>query len=255
MPNLRILLASLLVAAPLVSQIPLEVAVAPGSPAFDFYGWGPYRESVPRPDSLLGHAIGTRQTMYHQQWAVLDAMAAAAPDRARFEISGRSAEGKVMRLLIISSPANLARLEAIQSDLTALADPRVTDGSRAAEIVAGTPAVAFLSHSIHGNEPAGFEAAMMTAYTLLASESAQVKMLLDSLVVIINPSQNPDGHERFAAWSNSVALGLSAREALEQSEPWTIQGRFNHYRFDINRDLIAQSQPETRATAPPESTP
>ncbi len=243
------LAAALLVALPLTAQVPLTVSVAPGAPAYDFYGHGPYRNAVPRPESLLGYAIGSRQTMYHQQRAVLDAMVAAAGDRARTEVTGTTPEGKVMRLVIISSPANLARLDAIRADLAALADPRTTDRAAADAIIARTPAVVFLSHSIHGNEPAGFEAAMMTTYSLLASEAPEIRTLLDSTVVIINPSQNPDGHERFAAWSNSVALGLPEAAALERSEPWAIQGRYNHYRFDMNRDLLALSQPETRATA------
>ncbi len=240
---------SLLLAPAVAAQVPLTVRVAPGAPAYDFYGYGPYRAAVPRPDSLLGFAIGTRHTMYHQQQAVLDAMAAAAPDRVRFEVTGHSGEGKQMRLLLISSPANLARLDAIRADLAALTDARSTDAAAAAAIVARTPAVAMLSHSIHGNEPAGFEAAMITSYTLLASESPAITKLLDSLVIVINPSQNPDGHERFAAWSNSVSMALDEPVALEQSEPWSIQGRFNRTRFDMNRDLLAFSQPETRATA------
>lgn len=235
-------------ALPLAAQVPLEVKVAPGAVPFDFHGFGPYRPRVPRPDSLLGYPIGTRHTMYHQQQAVLDAMVAAAPDRARFEVTGRSGEGKVMRVVVISSPANIARVDAMRRDLAVLADARVTDAAAAEAIIARTPAVAFLSHSIHGNEPAGFETAMLTVYTLLASESPAIRSLLDSVVVVINPSQNPDGHERFAAWSNSVALGLDDPAALEQSEPWSIQGRFNRHRFDMNRDLLAWSQPETRNT-------
>jgi hypothetical protein len=248
-PSLSRLIAFSLLAFPVSAQVPLTVRVAPGAPAYDFYGHAPYRAAVPRPDSLLGHAIGTRHTMYHQQQAVLDAMVAAAPDRARFEVTGRTGEGKVMRVLVISSPANIARLDAVRADLAALADARSTDAAAARAIVARTPAVAMLSHSIHGNEPAGFEAAMVTAYTLLASEAPAIRTLLDSLVVVINPSQNPDGHERFAAWNNSIALALDEPAAVEQSEPWSIQGRFNRTRYDMNRDLLAMSQPETRATA------
>ena len=91
--SLSRLLAFSLIAAPLAAQVPLTVRVAPGAPAYDFYGSGPYRSAVPRPDSLLGHAIGTRHTMYHQQQAVLAAMVAAAPDRARFEVTGTTGEG------------------------------------------------------------------------------------------------------------------------------------------------------------------
>jgi hypothetical protein len=217
--------------------------------AYDWYRYAPYSARVPRPDSLLGHPIGSRHTMYHEQQGVIDRMIAAAPDRVRTEVIGTTAEGKVMRLLLISSPENLRRLDAIRADLDRLADPRATDAAAARAIAARTPAVVLLTHSIHGNEPAGFEAAMMTAYQLLASDHAEIQSILRDVVVLINPSQNPDGHERFAAWSNSVAVGSADPAALEGREPWSIHGRFNHYRFDMNRDLMAISQAETRALA------
>ena len=217
--------------------------------AFDWFGRGPYRSVVPRPDSLLGHPIGTRHTMFHQQQQVLDRMIAAAGDRVRTEVAGRTAEGRVLRLVIISAPENIARLDQIRADLSALADPRKTTAAAAAEIARRTPAVAMLSHSIHGNEPAGFEAAMMTVYQLLASDEPTTLDILKNVVTIINPTMNPDGHERFAAWSNSVAVGSDDPAALEQSEPWSVMGRVNHYRFDMNRDVLAQSQLETKALA------
>jgi hypothetical protein len=216
---------------------------------FDWYRYAPYNARVPRPDSLLGHPIGSRHTMYHEQQGVLDRMIAAAPDRVRTEVIGTTAEGKVMRLLIISAPENIAKLDQIRADLDKLADPRGTTASEARAIAARTPAVVLLTHSIHGNEPAGFEAAMMTAYQLLASDAPEVQGILKSVIVLINPSQNPDGHERFAGWSNSVAVGTDEPAALESREPWSIQGRFNHYRFDMNRDVLAMSQAETRALA------
>ena len=239
--RLPLLLVASLVAAPLSAQ--------GRYPAYDFGAFPPYRAAVPNPERLLGHPIGSRHTMYHEQRAVLDAMIAAAGDRVRTEVTGRTAEGKEMRVLIISSPANIARLDAIRLDLARLADPRALTKAQAADLAKTTPALSILSHSIHGNEPAGFETSMMTAYTLLASESPQVKAILDNTITIINPSQNPDGHERFAAWSNSVAVGSEEPAALEGGEPWSIAGRFNHYRFDMNRDLIALSQAETKATA------
>jgi hypothetical protein len=217
--------------------------------AFDWYRYAPYNARVPRPDSLLGHAIGTRHTMYHEQQGVIDRLIAAAPDRVRTEVIGTTAEGKVMRLLIISAPENIARLDAIRADLDKLADPRATSSTEARAIAARTPAVVLLTHSIHGNEPAGFESAMMTAFQLLASDHPEVQGILKHTIVLINPSQNPDGHERFAGWSNSVAVGSDDPASLEQREPWSIQGRYNHYRFDMNRDVLAMSQAETRALA------
>ncbi|HXH62635.1 MAG TPA: M14 family metallopeptidase, partial [Gemmatimonadales bacterium] len=109
------------------------------------------------------------------------------------------------------------------------------------------PAVVIFQYSIHGDEPAGFEAAMQVAYQLLASDEPATATILKNVVLVLNPSANPDGHERFAAWYNSVAVGADDPAALEQGEPWGVTGRFNHYRFDMNRDLVAQSQAEVRA--------
>ncbi len=216
---------------------------------FDFYDRGPYRPQVPRPDSLLGHPIGTRQTMYHEQQEVLDRMLAAAPDRSRTEEMGTTWEGKRMRLLIISAPEHLARLEEIRANLARLADPRRTSPAEARALARRTPVTVLLTHSVHGNEPAGFETALQTAYQLLASDEPATREILRHTVVLINPAQNPDGHERFAAWSNSVAVGSDDPAALEQTEPWSVEGRSNHYRFDLNRDLLALSQPESQALA------
>ncbi len=216
---------------------------------FDFYSRGPYRPQVPRPESILGYAVGSQQTMYYQQQQVLDRMIEAAPDRVRTEIIGRTAEGKVMRLLIISSPANLARLDEVRTSLALLADPRKTSADQARALAERTPVTVLLTHSVHGDEPAGFESAMQTAYQLLASDEPATQEILQNVIVLINPSQNPDGHERFAAWSNSVAVGSDDPLAVEQTEPWAIWGRYNHYRFDMNRDLLAQSQNESKALA------
>ena len=214
---------------------------------FDFYSRGPYRAAVPRPESLLGYRIGAQHTMYHQQQQALERMTQASSDRARSEVMGRTAEGKVMRLIIISAPENLARLDEIRAGLADLADPRRTTSSQAAVLADRLPAVVLLSHSVHGNEPAGFETVMQTAYQLLASEEPATLEILRNTVVLLNPSQNPDGHERFAAWYNSLAVNTDEPAAIEQTEPWSVRGRFNHYRFDMNRDLLAQTQPESQA--------
>src|SRR5256885_1403181 len=68
---------------------------------------------------------------------------------------------------------------------------------------------------------------------------AQLQRYLDTLVA--------SAPERFAAWYNSVGIGADDPAALEQNEPWSVTGRYNHFRFDMNRDLLAQSQPEVRA--------
>ena len=222
-------------------------ALTAAQDTFDFYARGPYRAEVPRPEALLGYAPGDRHTQYAAQQAALDALIAASPERGRLEAIGHTEEDRPMRILLISAPANLARLDDIRADLARLADPRRTSAAEAAAIVARTPAVVFLSYSVHGNEPAGFEAVMWVAYQLLASDEPATRTMLDSVLVILNPSANPDGHERFAAWYNSLSMRTDEPYAYETREPWSVWGRFSHYRFDMNRDLIAQSQAPVRA--------
>jgi len=230
----------------LLSAVPAALAAQGGEP-FDFYGRGPYRQAVPRPSDVLEYGAGERHTQYAEQQGVLDRLIAAAPDRVRTEVIGRTEEGRAMRVLIISAPENLARLDEIRTDLARLADPLRTSAADAAAIAARTPAAVFLSYSIHGNEPAGYEAAVWVAYQLLASDEPATLEVLRDVVTILNPSANPDGHERFAVWYNSLSLGTDEPFGYEAGEPWDIQGRFGHYRFDMNRDLIAQSHAPTRA--------
>jgi hypothetical protein len=227
-------------------------AVLLSSPAasqeqFSFFDRGPYRQAVPRPDDLLGYSAGEYQTQYSRQQAVLDSMMAAASDRVRTEVIGVTEEGRAMRILIISAPDNIARLDEIRADINRLADPRTTDPASAAAIAARTPIVVMLSYSIHGNEPAGFEAAMWVAYQLLASDEPATLEMLRNSVVVVNPSANPDGHERFTVWYNSLYVGSDEPAAYEWDEPWGIWGRYGHYRFDMNRDVIALAQAPTRA--------
>jgi hypothetical protein len=214
---------------------------------FEFHGRGPYRSEVPRPGDLLGYEAGARHTQYAEQQAVLDALVAAAPDRVHTEVIGVTEEGRTMRVLLISSPENIARLDEIRDEIDRLADPRITSPEQAQAIVTRDPVVVMLSYSIHGNEPTGFEAAMWVAYQLLASEESETLGLLENTLVILNPSANPDGHERFAVWYNSLAMGTDEPYSYEWNEPWGIWGRYSHYRFDMNRDFFALSQAPTRA--------
>ncbi|HKS05524.1 MAG TPA: M14 family zinc carboxypeptidase [Gemmatimonadaceae bacterium] len=216
---------------------------------FSFYDRGPYRPAVPRPEATLGYDVGAWHTQYAWQERVLLAIADGARDRVRVEEIGRTAEKRVMRAYIVSSPQNIARLDAIRADLDRIADPRGATQAELDAIVARTPAVLMFSGSVHGDEVPGFEASMQLLYQFAASEEPATLAMLQNAVIVINPSSNPDGHERFAVWYNSIAQGSPESGAMEQQggQPWAIRGRFNHYRFDMNRDVFSQTQRETQA--------
>ena len=217
------------------------------SRGFSFYDRGPYRAAVPRPESILGYDVGEMNTQFAAQERVLLAIANAASDRVKVEEIGSSYERRPMRIYIVSAPENIRRLDAIRADLDRIADPRGAPQGELEVAAARTPAVVWISESVHGNESPGFETAMQTLYQLGASEEPATVEALRKTIVILNPSSNPDGHERFAVWYNSINVGNPDPGAYEHDEPWSIQGRFNHYRFDMNRDVAASTQREVQA--------
>ena len=213
---------------------------------FDFYTRGEYRPNVPRPQAILRFDVGDHHTTYAQMERVIEEIARTASDRVRIFDIGLTNEHRMQHLVAISSPANIARLDDIKAQNARLTDPRKTSAADAASIAQNNPLIAWLAYTIHGNESASFEAMMQVVYQLAASNEPRTLEILNNTVVLILTGENPDGHERFVTWYNSVATGNADRAALEHREPWSVQGRFNHFRFDLNRDNAAATQIETQ---------
>lgn len=234
---------SLLIA--IVISVFAQIIAAQTENKFDFYTRGDYRQDVPRPQSILRYDVGEHHTTYAQMESVINMIAKFASDRVRIFDIGLTNEYRMQHIVAITSPANMARLDDIRANNARLTDPRTTNQSQASSIIQNNPAIAWMAYTIHGNESASFEAMMQVVYQLAASNEPATLDILDKTVVLIITGENPDGHERFVTWYNSIATGDPNRAAYEHREPWSIYGRLNHYRFDLNRDNIAASQKET----------
>lgn len=213
---------------------------------FDFYARGDYRTEVPRPQSILRFDIGKQHTTYAQMEMVINAIEKAAPDRVKIFDIGLTNENRMQHIVAISSPENMRRLDEIKANNARLTDPRITNSSEANSIIENNPAIAWMAYTIHGNESASFETMMQVIYQLAASNEPATLDILKNTVVLVITGENPDGHERFVTWYNSVAVGDPNPASFEHREPWSIWGRYNHYRFDLNRDNIAITQKETK---------
>ena len=240
-----------IVAGALAGALLLALAATRGQSApqkFDFYSRGPYRAGVPKPSDILGYEPGTFHTTWGNMERVLDAIERARPERVKREPFGRTVESRERSLFIVSSPENLAKLDAIRAGNEKLADPRGVSQGEIDKLTRELPVTVWLNYSIHGDESASFEAMMQVAYQLVAGDDTLTTRLLKNAVVLINPAHNPDGHERFVTWINAHGQGNPEHWALEQqrSQPWGIGGRRTHYQFDPNRDALAMSQPESR---------
>jgi hypothetical protein len=226
--------------APLAAQQP--------RPREPFFPGGTYDPKVPTPDAVLGYAIGERHTDYAglERWLA----ALKQSDRVVVRKYGESIEKRPLYLIVISSPANLARLDAIQNGMARLADPRGVSDAELDALASDLPAVAFMNHANDGNESAAFESAIQTSYQLAAGTDATTRLILDRLVTIVNPAHNPESHERFVTWYNAAQVGPAGTPdpaAAEHHAPWGMNTNNNHYQIDLNRDAFFATQPETRA--------
>lgn len=215
----------------------LSVALA----ADVFFSHGPYEVGVPKPETILGYGPGDRHTYFMDQERYVQALVNGASGRVRIFPYGKSWEGRPLRVLAISTPENIKKLEKIRADIQTLADGTIDES-----VIKSSPCIVWINETIHGNETASFESGMWLAYNLAASKNPEIVKALEKAVVIVNPCYNPDGHERTVVWYNSVARGDADPDAYEPREPRIIGGRGNHYRFDMNRDRLAMSQAETR---------
>ncbi len=219
---------------------------------FDFYAYGPYAEGAPRPEQVLGFAIGARHSYHHQMEAYFAALAAATPVRGRIKLEqyGTSFEGRKLWLLFISSEENIARLEEIRKQVERLRDPRATTEISARRIAETTPAIAWMNYANDGNESAAFEAAMQAAYQLAAGEDARTRRIRERLVTIINPAHTADSHDRFVTWYNAIQHGAAGNpdpNAAEHRGDWLMDSNDSHFHIDPNRDAYALTQVESRA--------
>ncbi len=215
---------------------------------FEYWPGATYDPAVPTHKKVLGYDAGDHVSSHSQIMSYMDALAAANPNRMKVWEYAKTWEGRKLVYAAIGSEANIKRLPQIQADIKRLADPRKTNDADAKRIMANLPALVWLAYGVHGNEISSPDAALMTAYHLLASRNDKmVDEIMAKTIVMIVPLQNPDGRERFV-FNYDVNAGLepdSNPQAAEHSEPWP-GGRTNHYYFDMNRDWLAMTQPEIR---------
>jgi hypothetical protein len=142
-------------------------------------------------------------------------------NRVKVEVIGQSAGGRDLFLVTLSDPQAMGRLGQYQ----AIRNTMLKDPEKAQEMIdkfGDFKVPVFINGSIHGGEYPGTDAAIRLIETLAYEDSEEVQNILENVILLVNVVQNPDGR----------VMGT----------------RQNANGFDINRDFITQSQPETRAT-------
>ncbi|HAG16562.1 MAG TPA: zinc carboxypeptidase [Bacteroidales bacterium] len=204
-----------------------------------------YDINIPTPKQVLGYEVGDWMVSHDQLIKYMETIANVS-DRAIMVEYARSYENRPLFHLVFSSPENLANLEQIKADHQKLSDPKLAAGMDTEKL----PLIVVLGYSIHGNEASGVNASLLTAYYLAAASSSAIKDLLKNTIIFVDPALNPDGVNRFANWvnQNKSFANLSDPNSRVFNEAYP-GGRSNHYWFDMNRDYLLLTNPESRGRA------
>lgn len=201
-----------------------------------------YNPEIPKPSEIIGFVPGNWHVT-HDKLVQYMTVLANSSDRMSIETRGFTYEKRPLILLTITSPENHSQLDIIKNKRKALIDSELNNAD-----YEDLPVVFNLGFSVHGNEPSGVNASLVLAYYLASAQGDHIDELLNNSVILLDPSFNPDGIQRFAHWTNSNrSLNVNPdSNDREFDETWP-GGRTNHYWFDLNRDWLPVQLPESEA--------
>lgn len=199
-----------------------------------------YNTNIPLPSEVLGYPVGTWHVRHDQLLRYMEVLAEKS-DRISLNYTGQTHEQRQLVLLTITSPDNRKNIPSIKARHI----ENIAQGNSSAP---RDPLIIYMGYSVHGNEPSGSNASLLVAYHLAASNSPEVNKLLSENIVLLDPSLNPDGLARFAHWANMHKGKNLVSDPMhkEHREDWPA-GRTNHYWFDLNRDWLLLTHPESQA--------
>jgi hypothetical protein len=196
----------------------------------------------PTPESHFGHPIGIDRELLDWDKVVSYFQALAkTSDKVRFEELGKTAEWRPFIAATISSAATLRNLDHFREIQAKLADPRRTTPAESAHLILEGKTVVLITCSIHATEVASTHSVIQFVYNLLTQDTPKFRAILDNVIILLVPSQNPDGLDIVTRWYRKT-VGTP----YEGTSPPELYHKYVGH--DNNRDWYIFSQPETRLT-------
>ena len=196
-------------------------------------------ENIPTPHEILGFNVGEWHVSHDKLLSYMFELEKAS-DRVKLEKTGKTYEGRDLVVLIITSEKNHNNIDNIIKRRS-----KVYENEKDLK---NKKIVIYQGFSIHGNESSGSNASLLYAYYLASAKGDFINNILENSIIIIDPSMNPDGLQRFSGWVNSHRnMNLTSdSNDREYNEVWP-GGRTNHYWFDLNRDWLPAQLPESQS--------
>jgi hypothetical protein len=196
--------------------------------------------SITPPKEHFGFNIGDDYCLANYQqlagyWKKLETQS----DRLKVVSIGKSEEGRDQLMAIVSSPANLKKLDRFREIAARMARAEGISKGEAKKLAEEGKAVVWIDGGLHATEVLCAQVLIETVYQLLTSDDPETERILDD-VIILFVHCNPDGHDLVADW---YMREKDPKKRSTGGVPKLYQKYAGH---DNNRDFYAANLLETR---------
>ncbi len=196
---------------------------------------------VPAPDSVFGFSPGADYKLAtYDQLVDYFKRVDAASDRVKLFEAGQTTQGRTFYYALVSSKANLSRIDRYREIAWRLAHPEGLSESEAHRLAKEGKAFVHIDGGLHSNELAGPQHTAKLLETILTrADSPEISALLDDVVLMLWPTINPDGQQMVSEWYMKQAASGATIPPL----PVLYQEYVGH---DNNRDAYMLNMIESR---------
>ena len=196
--------------------------------------------AIPTPEEFFGFPMGADRQLAHWD-EMVDYLNLVGERSGRVLVRelGKTTLGHPYLLAIVSTPDTIQALPRYQAMQRELADPRVTSPARAEEIARTGKAVVLIGANVHATEIGTNQVMNDLIHQLATEQSAWMDHLLEHAIVLLIPSQNPDGQRMVVEWyRRNLGTAYEGSPLPDLYHPYA-----GH---DNNRDSYMLTQVETR---------
>jgi hypothetical protein len=197
-------------------------------------------QSIPTPKEHFGFNIGDN---YHlatfTQTEAYFKKVAAASNKVKLQVIGKTEEGRNQYMVIVSDPNNIRQLAKYKSISQKLARAENLSDAEAKQLAKDGKSVVWIDGGLHATEVTGIHQLIQTLYTVLTRDDEETKNILKSTIILFVHA-NPDGQELVSNWYMRNADTL---KRTTDNVPRLYEKYIGH---DNNRDFFMLNMSESK---------
>jgi len=204
-----------------------------------FVGAAALAQKIPAPEEVLGFKVGADYHLasYQQAYKYFKRLEQATPMVKVVEM-GKTSMGRPMIYTVITSPANMAKLDRYREIVRSLSLVKGLTDEQARALAAEGKAVVYIDGGLHAGECAPAQHNIQLAYDLVTGNDPATRAVRDNVILIL-VFANPDGMDLMAEWYHP-----NVGTPYEISPmPWAPN---KYVGGDVNRDSFMGNMIETQ---------